>query len=256
MQLIGAGRVPLYLLKAWGTIRGTHMSSNIQTGFSSRRSARILAALLGLSLVAMTAGFAETPVPQTDQRNANSRLLAAAEPFEILTEQAFSATLSKLRSLVKKAEMAAKDARAALAADGQRALDQQLSAIVDAEGAKNRSELALAAVEGYRILVSSAGDTRVPVAVSLLDYAGFRYNADLKSNPVRWVDMQAAVEFAQEQWNAISGQVSQPSLQKSFTSALAQMGEAVAQKSAGAAATSVKNEQELVDKLEAYFTRK
>jgi hypothetical protein len=70
--------------------------------------------------------------------------------------------------------------------------------------------------------------------------------ADLKSNPTRWADMQNAVEFAQEHGRSISGQVSQASLQKSFNSALTRM----------AAASAVKDEQDLVDKLEFYFSKK
>jgi hypothetical protein len=222
----------------------------------SSKMARIVAALLASSVIATTPGFAQAPGPLVDRLNANSRVLAAAEPFENLTEQAFSTTSAKLQTLVTKAEKAALNVRATLAGDQQNALDQQLSAVKEAQKAGNRSELALAAVEGYRILVSLAQGTKVPIAVSLLDYAGFRYNADLKSSPVRWADMQSAVEFAQEQWNSISGQVSQPSLQQGFISALVQMGEAVKRQSARAAARSVKNEQDLVDKLETYFNQK
>jgi hypothetical protein len=219
------------------------------------KPARVFAGLIGLPLMTTIPGLAQTPTGAADQR-ANSRLLAAAEPFENLTEQAFAASSAKLQNLVSKAEKAAQDVRAALAADDQSALDQQLSAIKEAEKAKNPSQLALAAVEGYRILVSSAQGTKVPTAVGLLDYAGFRYNADLRSNPIHWADMQAAVAFAQEQWSSISPQVSQPSLQKSLSSALAHMDQAVTQKSAKEAASSVKDEQDLVDKLEAYFNRR
>jgi hypothetical protein len=215
------------------------------------KPARVFTGILGLFLIAAPPVLAQTPTAV-----ANSRLLAAAEPFENLTEQAFSASPGKLQSLVSKAEKAAQNVRATLAPDGRSALDQQLSAIKEAEKAKSSSELALAAVEGYRILVSSAQGTKVPTAVALLDYAGFRYNADLRSNPIRWADMQAAVAFAQEQWSSISTQVAQPTLQKSFSNALAHMDQAVAQKSAKGAASSVKDEQDLVDKLEAYFNRR
>jgi molybdenum cofactor biosynthesis protein B len=64
-------------------------------------------------------------------------------------------------------------------------------------------------VEGYRLLVSAAPQTKIPTAVNLLDYAGFRYDADLKARPVRWSDLKAAVEFANQQWNSISDGVTE-----------------------------------------------
>ena len=46
--------------------------------------------------------------------------------------------------------------------------------------------IAIAAVEGYRVLVSSvAPGANVPTEVNLLDYAGFRYDAGLKTKPTR-----------------------------------------------------------------------
>lgn len=219
--------------------------------------ARSAAADAAMSAVAQ-APTLQAPTEQSgkDQQDAaNSRLLAAAESFEVLTEQAFSATSSKLENLVNEVENAAQKVNALLSADIQSALDKQLSAIKQAQKANNPSELALAAVEGYRILVSLRQDTKIPTAVNLLDYAGFRYDANLKSRPTRWADMQSAVEFAREQWGSISGQVSQASLQKSFSSALMRMEQAVASKSSKAAASAVKDELDLVDKLEVYFSK-
>jgi hypothetical protein len=255
--------VEISLSAAKQRLRRAHRAGARQMHRFFRRG-RIGAVLFGLSIVAAISAVAQAPTPRAgteqsgkslkkDQDAANSRLLAAAEPFEVLTEQAFSATSSKLQNLVNEVETAAQKVNALLPADAQSALDKQLSAIKQAQ---NPSELALAAVEGYRILVSLPQDTKIPTAVSLLDYAGFRYNANLKSNPTRWTDMQNAVEFAQEQWRSISGQVSRASLQKSFSSALTRMGQAVANKSAKAAASAVKDEQDLVDKLEVYFRKK
>jgi hypothetical protein len=231
------------------------------------RATIVTGVFAGIVVAALSAAAAQTPTPRAgteqsgkslknDQDAANSRLLAAAEFFEALAEQAFSATSSKLQNLVSKAEKAGQDVNATLPADTQSALDKHLSAIKQAQKANNPSELALAAAEGYKILVSLTQGTKVPSAVSLLDYAGFRYNADLKSNPTRWADMQTAVEFAQEQWRSISGQILQASLQKSFNSALTRMEQAVEKKSAKAAASAVKDEQDLVDKLEVYFSKK
>src|SRR6266446_1860745 len=130
----------------------------------------------------------------SDPDTAASRLIAAAEPFEALTEQAFSAQPKKLDQNITAAEKAAEQVRSALPSDVASELDQRLVEIRSARKSNDRSRLALASVEGYRLLVSAAPQTKVPTAVSLLDYAGFRYDADLKSRPIRWSDMKAAME--------------------------------------------------------------
>ena len=140
--------------------------------------------------------------------------------------------------------------------DAQSALSNRLAEIKQAQKANNLSELALASAEGYRIVVSATHRTNVPTAVSLLDYAGFRYRADLKSKPTRWADMQSAVQFAQEQWNSISGQIADTSLRNNFAAALDRMSNAVAGASAAAAGSADKTELDLVDKLESYFNQK
>jgi hypothetical protein len=64
---------------------------------------------------------------------------------------------------------------------------------------QDRAGLALSSIEAYRVLVGAVADNaKVPTEVSLLDYAGFRYDADLEANPARWGDMAAAVSFARE----------------------------------------------------------
>jgi hypothetical protein len=90
----------------------------------------------------------------------------------------------------------------------------------------------------------------------LLDYAGFRYDADLKSRPIRWSDMRAAIEFANQQWESISDRITDPALKSKFSATLHQMETAIARKAAAEAKSGVKTELDLVDKLERYFNKK
>jgi hypothetical protein len=185
-----------------------------------------------------------------------SRLIAAAEPFEALTEQAFSAQPKKLDWNIAAAEKAVEQARSGLSSDVASELNEQLVEIRSARKLNDRSRLALASVEGYRLLVTAAPETKVPTAVSLLDYAGFRYDADLKSRPIRWSDMRAAIEFANRQWESISDRITDPALKSKFSATLQQMETAIARKAAAEAKSGVKTELDLVDKLERYFNRK
>jgi hypothetical protein len=222
------------------------------------------AALLGLSVAIPSPAFAQSAAPhlsageparnlKSDQDVRNSQLLAAAEQFEVLTEQAFSAKPAKLLKLTAAAEQAANNVQLALSTQELQALDRTLAKITQARKAHKPHELALAAVEGYRILVSGTKNTTVPAAVNLLDYAGFRYQADLRSTPTRWQDMQAAVQFAQQQWQPLKDQITEATLKNEMSAALAGMESAVSKKSAKTAQAEVKKVLDLVDRLESYF---
>lgn len=197
------------------------------------------------------------PKPAAGDADANaSAFLAAAEPFETLTEQAPTAPAAKLPTLISDAKKAADGVGPALEAPAKAALMEHLAAVEAAQKSNDRTGIALAAVEGYRTLVESASDTgKVPKAVSLLDYSGFRYQADLSAKPVRWGDMAQAVAFAQDQWNGIAARVTDTALKADFDKSVADMDAAVKAKDAKAAKASSTRELDLVDKLEGFFAK-
>lgn len=186
--------------------------------------------------------------------SADAALLAAAEPFEALTEQAPSAAPDRLKSLIAETTRASNSASAALAAPRREELAKAQADIAGASEVNDRVAIALAAVEGYRTLVeATSGTGPVPVSVSLLDYAGFRYQADLTAEPVRWDDAIAALDFADEQWASIENEVSDAALRSEFSASLADMRAAVVVQSKSQAHTAALRELDLVDKLEEAF---
>ena len=222
-------------------------------------SALILAAPLPLAAAQPTADAAQqnavVRAATTDRNSTNSRLLAAAEPFETLTEQSFSASPAKRKTLVSQAEQAAANVADLLAEPTRGEMKTRLAEIKQAQRQSQPADLARASVEVYRLLVSAAHPTRTPTEVNLLDYAGFRYDADLKSSPPRWTDMKTAVEYAKEQWKSISGRVTDTGLRNEFDAAIREMDRAVANKSHEDATRAVASELQLVDRLERHFAR-
>lgn len=229
---------------------------------------RITQFLSGVAAIAVVAGTLAACNPQTDKANPpttatasspaasdrNVRLLAAAEDYETLTETAFDKTFPELAASSTAARQKASEARASLAPDQAGRLDTLGAAIDAALRDQNRSALAIAAVETYRVLVSAQdASAQVPVEVSLLDYAGFRYDANAKSRPADWDQMAGDVAFARETWARISPRVTAKGLSGAFDSALSGMETAVAQKNAVAAGIAVSNELALVDALEEHF---
>lgn len=184
----------------------------------------------------------------------DAAILAAAEPFEALTETAFSAAPAALDTTIAEVRAAAATVRGRLAADLATQLDARLAAIGAARASDDRAGLAIAAVEGYRVLVSGVSPgAKVPTEVNLLDYAGFRYDADLKAKPARWDDMKQSVAFGREQWAAIAPRVTDAGLAGKMDASLTEMGKAVGARDAKAAAAVAQRELALVDDLETFF---
>jgi hypothetical protein len=193
--------------------------------------------------------------PTPSDANANKQLRAAAEPFEKLTEISFSAAFPTIDQTIGEADKAAREVRGLLSKDAAGQLDAQLSAVNSARQKEDRAGVALSSIEGYRILVSAVtSDAKVPTRVSVLDYAGFRYDADLKASPVRWSDMVRAASFARENWRELSSRAKSSPVAADFDKVLADMDKAVTERNMPLAASSVKVELDLVDKLEKFFS--
>ena len=196
------------------------------------------------------------PAPPNDPDAQASALMAAAEPFENLTENAFTSDPGKLDGFIAKARTSAVGASKLLSPDEAKALSGHVAAIDAARADSNRADLAIAAVEGYRTLVSHAGSQqKVPKQVSLLDYSGFRFQADLKAKPIRWSDTAQAIDFADAQWRQIAATVNDQTLRRKMSEALAEMRSASQSKDAAAAMAASTRELDLVDDLEHYFVR-
>ncbi len=226
-----------------------------------KRTARIFSALM----VNLLAASCSQPAP-ADQAGTNSsaagnpktaeyaNLAAAAEPFEALTEQAFSADKAKLVTLLANVENAAKSIGPVLQAPVSKDLDARIADAKTAIATDKRADIALSAVEGYRLIVSQFPEaSSVPPAVSLLDYAGFRIQADLQTVPVRWDDATAALTFAQDQWAGVSGRITDKKLADSFSSTLSQLDDAITNKKLEAAKKAAVAELDQVDELEKFF---
>ena len=188
---------------------------------------------------------ASTPLPI--DRRADDKLRAASEPFEKLTEIAFTATALVIDRTIREAATAARDVRPWLSSSAATRLEAQIAAVKSARRKRDHAGLALASIEAYRVLVDAVGnDARIPTEVSLLDYA------DLKADPARWADMAEAVSFARENWAKLLPKVTSFPQLIAFEKVIVDM--AVDQKNASAAALSVKAELDLVDQLEAFFS--
>lgn len=186
----------------------------------------------------------------------NARLLAAAEPYEGLTESAFAQPFAELEAIAATARAAAIAADDFLGDAEIKELAALDAEIKDSLQSQSRTGVALGAVESYKILVSAQDDSAaIPIDVSLLDYAGFRFDALSKSTPPSWVAMTETAAYALDLWGQMRPRVAEPALVSKFDAALGAMGAAVESKDVAAAQSSAQQELALVDELESYFAR-
>lgn len=183
---------------------------------------------------------------------ANQSLRAAAEPFEAVTEQAFNARWDRLDNLIAEADAAVRNARPHLSGAAAAKVDRQLAAIRAARAAQDRTGIALAAIESYRAMVEAQEPDMAspPVAVSLLDYAGFRYDALAQARSPDWPEMLRLTEFARQQWQQLAPKVQSRALPGVMESALGAMTSAAERKDVASARQSAAVELALVDLLE------
>jgi hypothetical protein len=174
----------------------------------------------------------------------------------VLTETAFSAQGLRLDSAIGVADRAAQGSRDLLPAASKAQLEMRLTEIHAARKLDDRAGIAIPSIEAYRILVSAARPGKVPTAVNLMDYAGFRYDADFRAKPIRWSDMKAAASFGRQQWTSIAGDVADSALKENVEAALNDMQAGANEKNASKARRSVSAELGHVDELETYFSKR
>lgn len=224
------------------------------------RSFALLGVFLTIAIFTTVAAQAAQTAPTssvaapTDARN-NKKLRAAAEPFEKLTEIAFSARWPTIDQTIGETKAAARGVHGSLSEDAAGQLDVRIAAIKSARQKHDRTGLALSSIEAYRVLVSAVTDNaKIPTEVSLLDYAGFRYDANLKARPIRWDDIATSVSFARKTWDALSPRAKASPVATKFEEAISDMDKAVVERNKSLAASSVKTELDLVDQLEKFFS--
>jgi len=200
------------------------------------------------------------PAAATQNKTAesvNGRLLDAAEPYEAITEASFRqpfADLVVLRSNAKFAAEAVMDALSAEDAEMLQSLDSEIGQALDD---KSRSQIALAAVESYRVLVSAQDSTAViPKEISLLDYAGFKYDALSRPSEPQWVEMIAAAAFAERTWKMVKSKVDDETLIASIEASMQAMQLSAEGRDLPAAQSAAARELDLVDELEQHFLHK
>ena len=215
------------------------------------KSIRLLLTCLAIALAPLGA-LAATPSEQ------NEKLLAATDPYEGLTESAIEGDAAKVAKGLKAAKSAASATRTLLSPNAAGRFDTLLAETTSAQAKSNMVAVALASAELYKLLVTACDPAAlaVPAEVNLLDYVGFRSTALLKAAKPDWSALAATAQEGNALWTKIRIRVTDQKLQSGMDQALAGLTTAAAKQDAVLAATSAKQDLDLVDELEHFFAKK
>lgn len=217
----------------------------------------------GLLTIALALGGcspdADAPAPDPAVSNAADAasqqrcLVAGAEAYEGLTEHAFVEPIAKLGLEAREVELVARGCERFLNAEQIVALHEVFDRTTDAQ---TPASYALAAVEGYRVLTSAQvrGASPIPIEVSLLDYAGFRYQAGASSASPLWDDMREAAAIADLHWTAVAPSIFDLALKERFEGEITALHAAILAQDVAAARRAATAELDDVDRLEQYFS--
>lgn len=194
-----------------------------------------------------TPSFNAAPISDPVQRK---QLVDSADHFEDLTDAAFGDRTAYLPKLAK-ALSSAVSVRPLLAPDQQALLDAALATIGQAEKEHKPVDLSLGSNEAFRVILTRAGgEEKVPLAIGMLDYAGYRITADARDPQPRWEDMAQAQQFANQQWVSVKPRIERAAAADAFDHALTALLEAIAAKDVRLAKEGAARLLTLVDVLE------
>ncbi len=187
----------------------------------------------------------------------NQVLLAAASPFEDLTESALANDTRGMRQALKAYADQAEGVNKVLSAPARREMASFIAAIRRAESKGDHHAVALNAVEAYRVLVESLDPNGlvVPIQVAKLDYVGFRLKVLLAASPPDWPAIQKTSEEAAGHWQALEPRVVDKGLRDAVKTVIAGLNQATRTNNTEMAVFAAQMDLALVDLLEGYFER-
>jgi hypothetical protein len=215
--------------------------------------------LMALAVLAgwLWAGQVAAAAKPTDGSGPNQVLLAAASPFEDLTEFALANDTPGMRQALKAYDDQAAAVNQVLSVPARREMASLLAAIRRAESKGDGQEVAMNSVEAYRVLVESLDPNGlvVPTQVSKLDYVGFKLKVLLAASPPDWPAIQTTIDAAGRHWHELEPRVGDKALRDAVKAVLAGLFQATSAKNAEMAVFAAQMDLALVDLLEGYFER-
>jgi hypothetical protein len=187
----------------------------------------------------------------------NDKILSASSHFEDLIEAALAANRPGMEHALQGWEKESAAVYKIIPVEVQLDLQAYIDTIETAFNEEENQIVAVNALEAYRLLIQSLDPDALvaPVAVSMLDYIGFRINVLLHASSPDWAAIQESAEEARRHWSSIEGRVDEYGLRDVMHTMLSGMIKAATTQNTDMAAFAANLDLALVDVLEGYFER-
>lgn len=177
---------------------------------------------------------------------------------ENLVEFALDGNVAKIIETANAIEALLPQLRAAVPATTFAAIEARVKDQRTGVKAGNKTAIALASVEVYRLLQEAMDPaTRpVPIQVPLLDYTGFKLLALAEADAVSWASIDATVKEAVAFWQQVETRIGSKALRNLLGSIMTGLHDASSARNPAHAAFAAKVLLEAVDLLEGQFVPK
>jgi hypothetical protein len=188
----------------------------------------------------------------------NTVLFDAMSPYEDLTEYALDQNMSKVANSISSLDGLIAKLKAVLSNKSIHSLEINVTKMQAAEKKAAYSEIALLAVDSYKILADELDQTtlKVPKQVVILDYVGFRIHALLRQNEIDWHLISETVDEGKNQWEQVKRKVTNKGLYDSLNTTITGLEIASTSKNIGMLKFAAQVDLDLVDLLEGFFEKK
>lgn len=186
---------------------------------------KIIAMTCACVLLFATAGQASADSKNTKPaspilhlQTTNKALLDGAEIFENLAESAHTVTQTQYAAAMADYARHADAINAGLAPDRKKQFASNINSLKNSWTKGNRTDLALASVEAYRLLVEAVMPAPgiLPMEVALLDYSGFKMSALAHSPNPNWNTIDKTAMEAANWWKMVAPQVRDRNLKQAM----------------------------------------
>jgi len=188
----------------------------------------------------------------------NTVLFDAMSPYEDLTEYALDQNMSKVANSISSLDGLIAKLKAVLSNKSIHVLEINVTKMQTAEKKDAYSEIALLAVDSYKILADELDQTtlKVPKQVVILDYVGFRIHALLRQNEIDWHLISETVDEGKSQWEQVKRKVTNKGLYDSLNTTITGLEIASTSKNIDMLKFAAQVDLDLVDLLEGFFEKK
>lgn len=210
---------------------------------------------MGVAIVPVNEHWS-APRNQTSPPTRNERLQAGSAPFEHVSELAAAGDWNGVARELGKFQLIRHVTLEALPPLVRTRFESELAAIEASHRTRDACRLAAHAADAYRTLVAAQNTSllRVPLEVSLLDYAGFKAGALLGRCAPDWRAVETASADARRFWAALRPQMRDAADLRTLTSTVVSgFSDAAGRRDRAGAQFAARVMLDLVDVLEGHF---